>query len=567
MSAPSASLIQEQFSQTLLACRRLYLESGQRIAEQFPEIIQGGSPDEFVSMMDELHKALLVKVFACVLAGDRRLTPDKLRLAKILLEHIWNERLAGEALRGALGDVTHQAESFTLYSLVRPFDQIAPLRNRVSELVTIVMRLGNLVAKADGTVTEGEARNLRSLQHELEGHLVRIPIDEPSRHQDARKYGVSAVEQARAESRQLRAEVSRRPAASLSAEAQQAEESEELVEAEAVEEAKSSEQLLAEAKAQLEQLVGLATVKREIDTLTNFLRLQQHRAQAGLPATRLSLHLVFEGNPGTGKTSVARIVGQIYRGLGVLDKGHLVETDRSGLVAEFVGQTAPKTNRIIDEAMDGVLFIDEAYAIVSEAGDDAYGREALQTLLKRMEDDRERLVVIMAGYPEPMTRLLRVNPGLSSRINNRLHFEDYDVVELCQIFERMCDQNQYVLPAATRVKLLLGFKWLYEHRDAHFGNGRLVRNVFETAIRRLANRVADVVPITTELLTVLTADDIEFPGVPSEVFSERSNASRRFRLPCPNCGKPCQTRGDYLGRRVQCTACEHSFIVSWGEPL
>src|SRR5690606_32108788 len=153
-----------------------------------------------------------------------------------------------------------------------------------------------------------------------------------------------------------------------------------------------------------------------IQTLTNFLKMQQQRQEAGLPNTTPSLHMAFVGNPGTGKTSVARIIAEIYGALGILDKGHLVETDRSGLVAEYAGQTGPKTNAKIDEALDGVLFIDEAYSLIDPSGQDQYGREAVQTLLKRMEDQRERLIVILAGYTDEMETMIRSNPGLSSRV-------------------------------------------------------------------------------------------------------------------------------------------------------
>ena len=157
-------------------------------------------------------------------------------------------------------------------------------------------------------------------------------------------------------------------------------------------------------------------------------------------------------------------------------------------------------------------------------------------LLKRMEDDRDRLVVVIAGYPEPMERLLKVNPGLSSRFNNRLQFADYAVAELCEIFHRMCRQNHYELTPAVRTKMLLGFEWLHEQRDEHFGNGRLVRNTFENAIRRLANRVADIVPITKELLTRLEPEDIDFPDIPAEV-SAAFDPEPRFRTRCPECGQ------------------------------
>src|SRR5262249_4579675 len=177
----------------------------------------------------------------------------------------------------------------------------------------------------------------------------------------------------------------------------------------------------------------------------------------------------------------------------------LVETDRAGLVAQYEGQTAPRAHQKIDEALDGVLFIDEAYSLVAEDGSDRYGQEALQVLLKRMEDDRHRLIVVLAGYPRPLERLLRSNPGLSSRFSRQFTFPDYTAAELGHIFQFLCSKDRYVLPPRTRVKLLLGFQYLLDHRDEHFGNGRLARNVFERAIGRLANRIASVVPLTREL--------------------------------------------------------------------
>lgn len=550
MSSPAQTPVAEPFRDLLKECQVLYGEAGREIAEQFPELIQGGSPADFIDMMQELHKALAVKIFSRIAQADRRIYPAQLDLAKILFEHLWQESLSGDELVRTLRQVSHQAEGLLLYSLVRPFDQIAPLRNRVGALVTIIMRLANLVAKADGTVSRNEANNLRALQQELETNLIRIPIDESGHHEEARRAGLKAVEQSRAETSTLRAEVARTGRTEVN-KAQ-------------AEKRPDPAKLLAEAKAQLDDLIGLRVVKREIETLTNFIKVQQHRTQAGLPVTRLSLHMVFVGNPGTGKTTVARIVGQTFRGLGVLEKGHLVETDRSGLVAEYVGQTAPKTNRIIDQALDGVLFIDEAYSLVGEGGDDAFGREAVQTLLKRMEDARDRLVVVMAGYPEPMERLLKINPGLSSRFHNRLRFEDYGIVELCEIFRGMCAQNHYELTPAVRTKLLLGFQWLYEQRDEHFGNGRLVRNIFENAIRRLANRIADISPITRELLTQLAPEDIEFSDLPPEIAAG-FDPQPRFRTRCPECGQTARVRGEHLGCRVQCNTCQRPFVAEWGE--
>jgi len=280
----------------------------------------------------------------------------------------------------------------------------------------------------------------------------------------------------------------------------------------------------------------------------------------------MSLHLVFGGNPGTGKTTVARIVGQIYGAMGILSKGHLVKTDRSGLVAEYAGQTGPRTNKKIDEALDGVLFIDEAYSLVSETGDDPYRREAVQTLLKRMEDDRARLVVILAGYPHEMDGLLRTNPGLSSRFNTKFTFEDYSPEDLGRIFGKLCEQNHYQVPTATKLRLLRGFDWLYDQRDEHFGNGRLVRNAFENAIRRLANRVAGVVPLTNELLMTLQADDIQFEDFPADFWQQHEETKLEMRVTCPDCGDVNSISANYLDRRLRCHGCDHRFVPAWGAP-
>ena len=218
-----------------------------------------------------------------------------------------------------------------------------------------------------------------------------------------------------------------------------------------------------QALADLEQLIGLDRVKQEITTLTNYLNLQQHRQEASLPVQQLSLHMVFQGNPGTGKTTVARIVGRIFKSLGLLKRGHLVETDRAGMVAEYAGQTAPKTHRKIDEALDGILFIDEAYSLVASGQEDAYGHEAVQALVKRMEDDRHRLVVIIAGYPEPIDQLLHSNPGLSSRFNTQLLVRRLLSRRTWHASSSSCARRTTTnCPAWPAPNCCSGFQWLYD---------------------------------------------------------------------------------------------------------
>ena len=250
----------------------------------------------------------------------------------------------------------------------------------------------------------------------------------------------------------------------------------------------------------------MASVKEEIKTLSNFIKIQQKRKEQGLKSSSVSYHCVFTGNPGTGKTTVARIVAQIYKDLGILSKGHLVETDRSGLVAEYVGQTAVKTNKIIDSALDGVLFIDEAYSLIGTGQD--YGKEAIATLLKRMEDNRDRLVVILAGYSKEMQDFINTNPGLQSRFNRYIDFPDYSAEELLQIFEKNVEKFDYKLQKDALVAMSEYFQHAVENKDANFGNARFVRNIFEKTLEKQANRLSTDPDLDTNELTLITLADL-----------------------------------------------------------
>lgn len=262
--------------------------------------------------------------------------------------------------------------------------------------------------------------------------------------------------------------------------------------------------------AELDDLIGLNSVKKEVRSLANFVKVQKQREAQGLKTAKVSYHLVFYGSPGTGKTTVARIVGRIYKDLGVLKKGHTVETDRGGLVAKYMGQTALKTDTVIQQALDGVLFIDEAYSLVPENGNGQdYGQEAIATLLKRMEDYRDRLVVIIAGYKNEMQRFIDSNPGLQSRFNRYIDFPDYSGVELTDIFKMYMKKNQYTLADGAEEYLKEQFEYAVAHKDRNFGNARFARNVFEKSIQSQANRLEGMANLSKSQLTELTVNDLK----------------------------------------------------------
>lgn len=335
---------------------------------------------------------------------------------------------------------------FLLPSILKRIDD-----SHFTDGTTFIYRIASLIAKADGNVTDQETKRLTFINDKISNPTKRLE-------------GVKVVEA-------------------------------------------DEDETLDDVLAELNELIGLESIKKAIADLTNFLKIQKIRKGKGMKSVNNSLHSVFLGPPGTGKTTVARMISRVYRHLDYLDKGHLVETDRSGMVAGYVGQTALKVDQLVKEAMGGVLFIDEAYGL--SAGDKRdFGNEAVEVLLKKMEDYREDLVVIVAGYPDEMKEFIESNPGLQSRFNRYYSFDHYKPKELLSIFELLCRKNDFVLTEDAYDKLEHIFDKLYEKRNKSFGNGRVVRNLFEKIIEYQANRLVKVAELTEEILSKIEESDV-----------------------------------------------------------
>ena len=271
-------------------------------------------------------------------------------------------------------------------------------------------------------------------------------------------------------------------------------------------------------KEELNSYIGLAGIKREVNNLINMATVYKMREKHGLPTVDMSLHMVFTGNPGTGKTMIARLMARIYHSLGILSKGQLVEVDRSGLVAGYVGQTATKTAEVIEKAKGGVLFIDEAYALNGNSQND-FGQEAIDTLLKAMEDNRDDLVVIVAGYDKLMDDFIHSNPGLESRFNRYLHFDDYSVDEMVGIYEMQLKKGKYQLDDEAKAAVRDYLEASKTHLIS-FGNGRGVRNIFERTLVQQSNRLANAENVTVEMLMAISAEDVNEARANDEKLSE-----------------------------------------------
>lgn len=385
--------------------------------------------------------------------GGKRLSYDNYRDLYRSSNHVMAETALKECYFAY-----HDAEDSNFFMVAHILDKIDELQKQ--KYLVLLYRFASIMAKADNTVTEDEAKFLNSImQLQSDGSNISVAGDQAMPETEYYKAPLGGDFKSR--------------------------------------------------KA-LDDLIGLESVKQDVTALTNYIRIQNARSQKGLKASPITYHCVFTGNPGTGKTTVARILANIYKELGVVSKGHLVETDRSGLVGEYVGQTAVKTNKVIDHALGGVLFIDEAYSLLGDEKD--YGREAIATLLKRMEDDRKRLVVILAGYTNEMKAFINSNPGLQSRFSRYIEFPDYNADELYQIFLKRLKEFEYTITPEASVALKAYFSEAVAHKDANFGNARFVRNVFERTLQHQANRLSSEVNLTSEKLAEITKEDLPIEG-------------------------------------------------------
>jgi len=273
-------------------------------------------------------------------------------------------------------------------------------------------------------------------------------------------------------------------------------------------ESPAKEETLEDVMKEINSLVGMKNIKNEINSFVNLVRITRERESRKLPVATVSLHSVFYGPPGTGKTTIARLLGRVYKALGLLKSGHLVETDRAGLVAGYVGQTAVKTDEAVNRAADGVLFIDEAYSLAPEQAGNDFGQEAIDALLKRMEDMRGRLAVIVAGYNDEMERFIGSNPGLKSRFSRYFNFDHYTPDELMQIFERFAGNVKFKTSEEAKRKLVDLVTAFHALRGRDFGNGRFVRNVFERIVQKQADRLASVTELTEDILCEIKPEDV-----------------------------------------------------------
>lgn len=269
-----------------------------------------------------------------------------------------------------------------------------------------------------------------------------------------------------------------------------------------------NEKTLEDLLSELNSLIGLHDVKQDVRSMINLMKIRKVREERGMQQPPMSLHLVFSGNPGTGKTTIARLLSEIYRSIGLLSRGHLVETDRAGLVGGYVGQTAIKTKEVISAAQGGMLFIDEAYTLSSNKKDGDYGQEAIDTLLKEMEDNRDDFIVVVAGYPELMQEFLYSNPGMESRFNKFIHFADYSSEELLDIFLMLCKKNSLELSEKAHARIKDLFIDIVSNKPENFSNGREVRNVFERVLTNQANRLSTMEAIDDQVLSMIEYEDV-----------------------------------------------------------
>jgi hypothetical protein len=418
-----------------------------------------------------------------------RATPDGLRRAGVL--------------NGKRALLTHPSRVFEVLLEADRLEQASGTTGgRSWRYLREVIALGQAVASIDLHATPGELDAITRFRTVLLGAMSRAGVEHPAvRRPDGGFFAAPASDGRRASDAAVLTPAPPHPTTDELAAVQRSTTATAVVEANAEPPPRPTGEVLRE----LEGLIGLEAVKTEVELVTNLLAVQRLREDRGLPTVATSRHLVFTGNPGTGKTTVARLVAELYRSLGVVSRGHLVETDRSGLVAGYVGQTAARTREVVAEALDGVLLIDEAYALARSDDGRDYGREAIDTLVKLMEDHRDRLVVIVTGYPDEMADLVASNPGLGSRFPRTIHFPDLTTDELVAVAHHVAARHGYRWSEDAAV--ILHADLAARPRGLGFGNARLVRNLFEAAVARHATRLVGVSDPDDDQLVTLDEQD------------------------------------------------------------
>ncbi|QDT12186.1 AAA family ATPase [Planctomycetes bacterium K23_9] len=529
----SASFFHDQFVDSIDQCRQLYVDKVVECFVASPSRL-GMEADEFFAVVQDRFNCLVIKAFVETAESDLVLTPAEADLAKVLVEHLLDRQVKPRHVKENFRELATLAKQTSWGAAVEPMKWFEETAAYFEEVKSALLRIATIASRVDGSVRGETTAQLKMIRMQLDQHLPVVrshsaeskPVNDASESTDVsdhsaatNSYQISqALIKVLSEQRESKRAAPMDASALESNETSPVQESATVIaqsnasdtDAETVADLtpQQRDELLRLGMAELENLIGIDAIRREVQTLINVCKLQQFRKEHSMPVSTVSLHMVFTGNPGTGKTTVARIVAKLFGAIGVIRRGHLIETDRSGLVAEFQGQTGPKTNAKIDEAIDGVLFVDEAYSLAPENQSDSYGLEAIQTLLKRMEDDRDRLIVILAGYPKPMETLMKSNPGLSSRFSRRCHFPDYDETELAGIFDVLAQKHHYHMTDDFRSTFLKQIRTAVATKDEHFGNGRMVRNLYECAIRNMANRVVESAELTPELLSTFQAEDL-----------------------------------------------------------
>ncbi|MFN3192026.1 MAG: AAA family ATPase [Aureliella sp.] len=561
--------LERTLRQLLEDCQSLYRSAARRAAHSKPDPFS--SPEQYAELLDDLHRGVLIKTLVEIAHCDKKWNQAERQAAMIVLHHVWGVSVDSDGLTAALKNVIKHSEVLKWSELLRPFATVPELSHDRGEIQSLILRLASIIAKADSRVSPAESQKLEELKRDLDLVLFQRSVStqdsrlhpvapaqqiaaalNPSNatHSPSPRTSNSPVTKAPSSGKTNSPSGSATHSPSGSATHSPSGSATHSPSGSATHSPSGSathspsgrvgpnrpgegcstndssssnapsdessltpeerQAMFDEAMAELDGLIGLDSIKSDVRQLVDFLKVQSARREHGLPTAAVGLHAVFEGNPGTGKTTVARIISRLLCGLGILETGQTIETDRSGLVAQYAGQTSPRTNAKIDEALGGVLFLDEAYSLVSEGSEDSYGEEALQTMLKRIEDDRDRFVAVLAGYPRPMEKLLKSNPGLTSRFQRTYAFPDYSAKDLLRIFYTFCKQYHYRLPKEARIKLLKGFQQRIDQKDEHFGNGRLARNLFEESIRHMSSRIVSITPLTREVLTTIHPDDIRF---------------------------------------------------------